>query len=211
MQNATAVIKKLKKMLGIKTDLELSNILNVKPNTISSWKKRDSLQYDSIIELCEKNKINLNDLFYSDSSCLFPINDQSRTVKVIPADHHFEYFLNPDKALASAPTYIFPTTEEVDTAFQVITENMYPTIKVSSYVITKKITLRDLHPWHLYLFTLENRGIMIYRFKRTLENGKLLFISDNTNFENLEVNPKEIKELFCVRGSFLPNFKNLGD
>ncbi|MTG97463.1 MULTISPECIES: helix-turn-helix domain-containing protein [Myroides] len=211
MQNATAVIKRLKKMLGIKTDLELSNILNVKPNTISSWKKRDSLQYDSIIALCKEHKIDLNELFFTDSSTIYNSNYQKRKVKMISADHHFEYFLDPEKTLASAPSFIFPTTEEVDTAFQVATENMYPTIKVSSYVITKRIELRDIHPWHLYLFTLEGRGIMIYRFKRQIEDNKLLFISDNTNFENLEVSPEDIREIFCVRGSFLPNFKNIGD
>ncbi|WP_010254601.1 helix-turn-helix domain-containing protein [Myroides injenensis] len=68
MQNATVVIKKLKKMLGIKTDLELSRILDVKPNTISSWKKRNSLQYDSLIALCKEHKIDLNELFFADSS-----------------------------------------------------------------------------------------------------------------------------------------------
>lgn len=132
MQNATVVIKKLKKMLGIKTDLELSRILDVKPNTISSWKKRNSLQYDSLIALCKEHKIDLNELFFADSS-------------------------------------------------------------------------------DLYLFVLEGRGMLIYRYKRVTDTGKLLFISDNPNYENLEVNPTDIREIFCIRGAFLPNFKGIGD
>lgn len=211
MQNATVVIKKLKKMLGIKTDLELSRILEVKPNTISSWKKRNSLQYDSLIALCKEHKIDLNELFFADSSAVYNNAYQKRKAKMISIDHHFEYFLDPEKTLASAPSFIFPTTEEVDIAFQVATENMYPTIKVSSYVITKKIELSDIHPWHLYLFVLEGRGMLIYRYKRVTDTGKLLFISDNPNYENLEVNPTDIREIFCIRGAFLPNFKGIGD
>ncbi|WP_286429952.1 helix-turn-helix domain-containing protein [Myroides odoratimimus] len=38
MKSSESVIKKLKQLLGIKTDLELANILEVKPNTVSSWK-----------------------------------------------------------------------------------------------------------------------------------------------------------------------------
>lgn len=211
MQNATAVIKKLKRLLGIKTDLELSNILDVKPNTISSWKKRNSLQYEGLIELCKERRIDLNELFFKEASALHNNSLQKRKVKMISIDHHFEYFLDAEKTLAEAPSFIFPTTEEVDTAFQVAPENMYPTLKVSSYVITKKVGIKDIQPWHLYLFVLKGRGLMTYRFKRILENNHLLFISDNSNFENIEVDPVDIVEIFCIRGAFLPNFKGIGD
>lgn len=211
MQNATAVIKKLKKLLGIKTDLELATILDVKPNTISSWKKRNSLQYEGLIALCKENRIDLNELFFKDSSSVYSNSLLKRKVKMISIEHHFEYFLDADKTLAAAPSFVFPTTEEVDVAFQVAPENMYPTLKVSSYVITKKVEIRDIQPWHLYLFLLKGKGLMTYRFKRVLDNKHLLFISDNTNFENLEVDPAEIMEIFCIRGAFLPNFKGIGD
>ncbi len=211
MQNATAVIKKLKRMLGIKTDLELSNILDVKPNTISSWKKRNSLQYEGLIELCKVRRIDLNELFFKEACALHNNSLQKRKVKMISIDHHFEYFLDAEKTLAEAPSFIFPTTEEVDTAFQVAPENMYPTLKVSSYVITKKVEIKDIQPWHLYVFVLKGRGLMTYRFKRLLENNHLLFISDNSNFENIEIDPIDIVEIFCIRGAFLPNFKGIGD
>lgn len=211
MQNATTVIRNLKKLLEIKTDLELSEILKVKPNTISSWKKRNSLQYEGIIELCKVHRIDLNELFLKDSSITQNNSFLKKQVKMISLDHQFEYFLDPEKALRDAPKFVFPTTEEVDTAFQVATENMYPTLKVSSYVITKKINIKDIQAWHLYLFVVKGRGLMTYRFKRVLDNKHLLFISDNSNFENIEIDPIDIIEIFCIRGAFLPNFKGIGD
>ncbi|WP_121966611.1 helix-turn-helix domain-containing protein [Myroides sp. N17-2] len=207
MQDATGVIKKLKRMMGIKTDLQLSEILDVKPNTISSWKKRDSLQYEGLIALCKEHKIDLNELFFSDSTAVYNTSYHKRKVKMISIDHHFEYFLDSEKTLATAPSYVFPTTEEVDTAFQVSVDNMYPTIKMTSYVITKRITLKDLQLWHIYLFILKDKGIVIYRFKRIAEDGTLLLISDNPSFENIQVKPGDVREVFCVRGAFLPNMK----
>ncbi|MEC4116224.1 LexA family transcriptional regulator [Myroides phaeus] len=211
MQNATTVIKKLKKLLEIKTDLELSDILKVKPNTISSWKKRNSLQYEGIIEICKEHRIDLNELFLKESTIVKSNSFLKKQVKMISLDHQFEYFLDSEKVLKDAPKFVFPTTEEVDMAFQVASENMYPTLKVSSYVITKKIDIKDIQPWHLYLFVLKGRGLMTYRFKRVLENNHLLFVSDNSSYENLDVAPSDIIEIFCIRGAFLPNFKGIGD
>lgn len=210
MKSSDNIIKKLKQLLGLKTDLELANILHVKPNTVSSWKSRETLQYEKIILLCKENKIDLNDLFFDETNRANSTDLQKRKVKMVSVDHHFEYFLNPERVWATSPSYIFPTEEEVDTAFQIATENMYPTIKVSSYVLTKKIDLKDIKPWNLYILVLEGRGILCYRFKRVTDKNELFFISDNENFENLTVSPDQIKEIFCIRGAFIGSIKSLG-
>jgi len=57
MLNANDVIIRLKQLLGFKTDLELANLLEIKPNTLSSWKIRETLRYDKIIEVCKQHKI----------------------------------------------------------------------------------------------------------------------------------------------------------
>lgn len=49
MLDANDVIRRLKQLLGFKTDLELANLLGIKPNTLSSWKIRETLRYDKII------------------------------------------------------------------------------------------------------------------------------------------------------------------
>ncbi|MGL4582498.1 MAG: LexA family transcriptional regulator [Flavobacterium sp.] len=209
MKSSESVIKKLKQLLGIKTDLELANILEVKPNTVSSWKSRETLQYEKIMNLCKEHKIDLNELFFSNTHKVFNTDLQKRKVKMISVDHHFEYFLNPERTWATSPSFVFPTEEEVDTAFQISAENMYPTVKVSSYVLTKKIELEDIKPWGIYVVVIEGKGVLCYRFKRYTENGDLSFISDNETYDNLVVKPQDVREIFCVRGAFLGNLKNL--
>lgn len=55
------VLRRLKVSLGIKTDLQLAEYFDIKPTTISSWKSRNTLDYQKIIEKCEN--VNLNWLF----------------------------------------------------------------------------------------------------------------------------------------------------
>jgi len=211
MLHVNEVIGRLKQLLKLKTDLELANLLEIKPNTLSSWKIRETLRYDKVIEVCKKYKIDLNEVFLVHPNSVYNVDLEDRIVKMISVDHQIEYFINPEKCLATSPSCIFPTEEEVDTAFQIGVENMYPTIKVSSYVLSKQIDLAEIKPWHIYLLVVEGKGILCYRFKRLGEQGELVFISDNPAFDSLTIQSDEIREIYCIRGIFLPNVKNLVD
>lgn len=209
MLDANDVISRLKHLLGFKTDLELANLLEIKPNTLSSWKIRDTMRYDKIIEVCKQQKIDLNELFLVHPNAVYKVDLESRVVKMISVDHHIEYFLNPEKCLATSPACVFPTEEEVHIGFQIGVENMYPTIKVSSYVLCTKIEPDEMKPWHIYVLVLENRGILCYRFKRVLDNGEFQFVSDNPAFDELICGVHEIREIFCIRAIFAPSIKNI--
>ncbi|WP_158960409.1 helix-turn-helix domain-containing protein [Myroides fluvii] len=209
MLDANDVIVRLKQLLGFKTDLELANLLNIKPNTLSSWKVRETLRYDKVIEVCKQYKIDLNELFLVHPNTVYKGALDDRIVKMISVDHQIEYFINSEKSLATSPVCIFPTEEEVSIGFQLGVENMHPTIKVSSYVLSMKIDVAAIKPWHIYVLVVENRGILCYRFKRMMESGELLFVSDNAAFESLTLQADEIREIFAIRAIFLPHVKNL--
>lgn len=209
MLDANDVIRRLKQLLGFKTDLELANLLGIKPNTLSSWKIRETLRYDKIIEVCKEHRIDLNELFLTHPNAVYKGNLEDRVVKMISVDHQIEYFINPEKCLATSPTCIFPTEDEVNIGFQIGVENMYPTIKVSSYVLSMPIEPAEMKPWHIYVLVVENRGILCYRFKRKMENGELLFVSDNPVFDSMTLRMEEIRAVFSIRGIFLPSVKNL--
>lgn len=60
--NAILFITRLKSELKISTDLQLAAYLGVNQSTLSSWKSRNSVDYDKIIEKC--NNISLDYLVY---------------------------------------------------------------------------------------------------------------------------------------------------
>lgn len=203
------IIKKLKQFIGYENDNELAAILGIKPNTLASWKVRKTLSYSKIIDLCRKCNIDLNDLFsvYPDSGLNIDLG--YRRVRMISADHQVEYFLNKQKCCLTAPISTFPTDQEIDMAFQIAVDNMYPTLNISSYVLSKKIELNEIKVWQLYLLIIENKGVLCYRFKRYTLEGELVFISDNPTFDNVTINPKDVREIFSIRGVFIPNIKHL--
>ncbi len=62
-QNANIILERLKALLGLGTDYALADVLRTKANTLSTWKKRNTLDYPAIIALCESRGISLDELF----------------------------------------------------------------------------------------------------------------------------------------------------
>lgn len=65
VQNEVDVISNLKELLGLKKDKELCDLLEIKQNTISTWKKRKTLDYKKIIELCGQKELPLEEIFFT--------------------------------------------------------------------------------------------------------------------------------------------------
>jgi len=47
------ILERAKAALGIKTDQELAELLNIKQTTLSSWKRRGNIDLASVIALCK--------------------------------------------------------------------------------------------------------------------------------------------------------------
>lgn len=75
-QNAIFILERFKALLDIDSDIHLATYLNVKPNTISSWRKRNSLDYSLIIAKCEEKKLDLNYVFLNKTSTLTELDSE---------------------------------------------------------------------------------------------------------------------------------------
>jgi len=61
MGKIISILDKIKYEKGIKTDRELANLLKVKSNTVSNWRKRGTLPYKILITYCEQEGKNIKD------------------------------------------------------------------------------------------------------------------------------------------------------
>ncbi|MBW3517589.1 helix-turn-helix domain-containing protein [Flavobacterium sp. NKUCC04_CG] len=196
----------------MKTDLQLSKILKVKPNTISSWKKRNSMQFDSVIDVCETHHIDLNELLYGVNKLKLPYAAEGKDnvgVKMISSDMQFQYVLQSEKILPSLRAYHFPFLDHCEIAFQVISENMTPTIRVSSFAICQKANLLGLVEGNIYVLVDFNKGIFLHRFKSVLNAEELLFTSDNSFFNDKIFRRESIGELWEIKAAYLGNMLSI--
>lgn len=209
MLDATIVLNRLKLYLNVKTDVQLSTLLNVKPNTITSWKKRNSLQFESIIDICELNQVDLNELFYGINKLRVAHSEvdgeDKNGVKMITSDLQFQYLLESKVIMPNLTPYYFPFLEKCEIAFQVITENMAPTIGVSSFVICQKVAIEHLVEGRIYVLVKNKKGIFIMRFKTVVNEYELAFTNDNSAFKDKIVKTDRIREFWEVKGTFSTN------
>ncbi|RNL84089.1 hypothetical protein ED312_14190 [Sinomicrobium pectinilyticum] len=199
--DVTLLLKKLKNHLGIQTNIELSRVLDVKPNTISTWKRRNSLDYELIISICNMLDIDLNALFSTE----YTRNRSSNSILAVPIEAHYQYVSNYQKEefLDKMPKCCLPFsfTNPDTRAFQMAGVSMAPTLKEGAFVIGEKINDRNqIEDNTVCILVSKLRGIHINRVMKDAGNPYILnLLNDNENFSNNIVMPvEEITEAWRV-------------
>ncbi|MFC6096265.1 helix-turn-helix domain-containing protein [Flavobacterium qiangtangense] len=199
-QNAIKIIERLKKSLKIKTDIELSEFLSIRPNTISTWKKRNSVDYDSIIAICELYEIDLNKIFLDKTDTA----SYSATTALVCREMQFQYSKEDDvSALVDIlPKYNFPfVTAEKSRAFQVTSNNMFPVIDENTFVICEQIEIDSIVDNSIVVLISAEKGLFINRIvKDEQKKGQYFLKSENDFFREITIDKKEIKEIWNVCG-----------
>lgn len=200
-QNANLILKKLKKALKIATDIELSKILNVKPNTISSWKKRNTVDYNTIISICELYEIDLNDIFINIKT-KNSLDFTSCKTPLVSSELQFQYCVEKEGLLESLPVYHFPFIKSSNSmVFQVSSNNMYPLIKLNSYVVCESIDVNEIKDNSLAVIISQTKGFFMNRILiNKVNNNTLILNNENTFFTNIEFEKSDINELWLVKG-----------
>lgn len=93
-QIANNLIERLKSELSIKKDKDLCIMLDIKHNTLSTWKKRDTLDFNKILALCEKHNLDLNYIFFEEQNLLEqpeqkPLSKKAKAKKKSKLNHFY--------------------------------------------------------------------------------------------------------------------------
>lgn len=211
--NATFVLEKLKRHLQIKTNIELASILQVKPNTISTWKKRNSLDYELIVSVCEKFGINLNDVFFdNDNAGGIGKIHRNKNICVVTRELQYQYVnhLGEESFLDDIPKYHFPFINNDNMrAFQVTGNMMYPTLEDNTIVIGKHLrSPQEITDNKNYVIVSKLRGIFINRVRTPYDSPKeLLLVNDNKMIpQEIKIHTDEIAEIWEVKAKLSYSF-----
>ncbi|UMY64787.1 helix-turn-helix domain-containing protein [Flavobacterium sp. HJ-32-4] len=200
IQNATDVIARLKEVLKIRKDIQLAEFLNVRPNTISTWKKRNTLDYDALIRICDLYELDLNEILLGKNR----MAGLSSETPLLKREVLFQYTAGTDRgALMEGTTrYNFPfISTEQSMAFQVVGNNMFPVIEENTFVICEKTFLYDVRENWLVVVVSKQKGMFVNRIAGNPGHmGELVLTNENKRYNDIRLLFTEIDEIWRIIG-----------
>ncbi|AWI26974.1 LexA family transcriptional regulator [Flavobacterium pallidum] len=205
--DAGLIIQKLKKALKIKRDIHLSQILDIRPNTISTWKKRNTLDYPAVIAVCRDYDLDLNEILLEKKSRKSNDLENPGETKLVSREMQFQYCMAPEELLEKLPKYNFPFIKGDNTrAFQVLSNNMFPMIEENSFVVCEEASLQDIPDNSLTVIISRTKGLFINRIHRIADKKDVyLLTSENTFFNNVNMKAEDIDEVWLIKAALSYN------
>ncbi len=198
MVTSTEVLTRLKVLLGVRSAKELAQIFKLKPNTISSWKKRNTLCYAKVIEICNQHEIDLNELFCAQRQNI-AVNKSYTQVPIIYIDDYLEYYLNLQRESKKVKQIYLPKRVNFDIVIQLYS-NVFDQMQQAKlmYAFCKKVDASSLSVGNDYIFLIKNKGFQRHTVIAHDIQSNRLRISEEKE-EMSWINTKEIAELFqCI-------------
>lgn len=200
-QNAKNIINKLKTHLKVDTDTKLSEILNIKPNTISSWKKRNTLDFSKIIDICIKLNIDLNLIFNDNhTNTLFDV-----FTPIISKDLIYQYTSGQLKdSLEILPTMKFPClNNKKSIAFQIDKSFIDTTSNKECFAICERTLLADVIDDDIVIIISNKLGFYVTKINYSVsdsENSTITVIDNSPFNKNTSISINNIDELWKITG-----------
>ncbi|RAV29667.1 LexA family transcriptional regulator [Sinomicrobium soli] len=209
----TEVIDRLKKRLNIRTNAALSDILNVRPNTISTWKKRNTMDFHRVFSLCKTHDIDINDLFFDQGDKKDPVRekDAGQGFRVVSRESSFQYVmeLHRKSFIENLPRFDFPFIHGNNIrAFQMIGSSMAPILQDGDFAVGEYLgtDISGLTDGNTYVLVSNLKGIYISRIIKdpSYPDQLILIMNGKPGKERPEVkmHSKEILEIWEVTSVF---------
>jgi signal peptidase I len=199
MKTVNEILDRIKILKNIKTDTELATLFSVKPNTISNWRKRNTIPYKHIITYCEKENIDIHNVLLGkngDKTGYFNpritntylpeyrLEEEIVSVDVYPSNG----FETLSDLLKSKPieNILIPKTmmKESIIIIKIKSNSMEPTIMEGAYIGVDRLD-RELISSKLYAVFIPYEGITVKRLYFDL--GRIILTSDNMLFPEISV------------------------
>ena len=174
------VLGNLKELLKLRTNKELSDVLGVKSNTISTWKKRNSLDYSRLVAFGKQYKLDLNTLF---SNNVYEPHLE-KDIIAVPRERQYQYVSQHQnvKFLETLPRYRFPfPARDNFRAFQ--TTCLQPSsafMGVCYAVGTPMQNVKDLMTGKMYVIVNKEQGILVGIVRKEENNADRIYLTGNT-------------------------------
>lgn len=191
------LVERLKIELGVTKDQDLAVLFGVTPFIFSAWKRSKGKLIEEVVKYGIQNNLDFNKVFYEEEE----LSVEDTSTPIVMAEDLFEYCLSPMKVREEMPRYSFPRMSEHSIGFQVISQNMEPTIIVGAIALGEEVVLSNINTWDICILHTTNKGIYMSRFLEKREDI-YCFVNDNVIFGRVEFTEEEILSVFKVSSAF---------
>ncbi len=211
----SVILNNIKDYLKFKNDKEFAEFLDIKQNTLSTWKKRNTIDYDKIIAKCDF--INANWLLTGKGSMLK--KEDSDLIEVKKAEELGGYktiplvsveaiggFGSSDFSIGERDVkdfYVVPKFKDrkIDFMIEVYGDSMYPKFKSGDIVACRKLGDSNFIQWNnVHIIATKEQGILIKRLNKAKNDTCILAVSENKDYEPFEIPNDEVTGLALVVG-----------
>lgn len=186
---------------------QFARLLDVTPQTISTWLVRDTFDADRIFANCEN--INGDWLLSGDGPMLkdgraqmIPTTDGSG-IPLLPVEAMAGHLTGEQEFnMAECPRYHIPMFAKADYLIPVKGDSMSPTFHSGDLVACRNLPLTDIFfQWGKVYVVDTDQGALIKRIKKGTTSDRITLVSDNENYSPFEIPLAGIYHVALVVGS----------
>jgi repressor LexA len=203
------IINRIKEYKNFKSDRDLSEFLGITPQSLSTWKSRNSIDFELIFAKCED--VNKNWLLTGKGEMLLNEQHQVRSLQLpkgkiiplIPTDAAAGYGSGTVAVLEEdiMAQYVVPDFVNADFMIRVKGSSMYPKYNSGDVIACKKIDESGLIQWgKVFLMHHREQGAIVKRLFPSDKEEFLKCVSDNTKYPPFDISKSEIDSIALVVG-----------
>jgi phage repressor protein C with HTH and peptisase S24 domain len=218
------ILSQIKTHYNFKNDAEFARYLDIKPNTLSNWHSRNTIDYELIVTKCVD--IDANWLLTGQGEMLknegqevsvrklrtdMLMDTQNIPLYDVQASAGVIELLGKNRLKQVPIDYIrIPKLPKCDGALYITGDSMYPLLKSGDIVMYKEIKdiAHNIIWGEMYLTYIEHNGDEFFFTKylqRSEKEGFVKFVSQNQHHQSIEFPLHAIKALAMVKASIRIN------
>lgn len=205
MVKIDTILERLYNKLDIKNNADFCKRYDIKPNTLSNWRARNSVPYDKIFEIIKNEKISFDYIFLGKDT-LNSQNVKQDGYYITSLTHSASAGTSSDvegigvydtnnKVFVPSTFFRYPINENQVRIMQVVGDSMLPKLHSGDWVIIDIVdkTLGD------GLYVVNYNSILMVKMLQFKPNGVIHIKSINPEYESYEV-AEDTQEVFYIVG-----------
>lgn len=217
------ILNKIKSHYALAGNADLARFLEVKPQTVSSWYSRNTVDYDLIFSKC----VDIDKNYLLDDTYKFEVSEPIKEY-VLKTDKRIEIQQVPlystQAAAGLTKTYTeshnvlehisIPNLPKCDGAIYITGDSMYPLLKSGDIVVYKRIKdiINGILWGEMYLlsFLLDDEDFTLVKYIQRSEMGKdyVKLVSQNQHHQPKDILIERITALALIKASIRFNSMN---